>query len=93
MLHLLDNKVVIGRTINDAWRDILWCCVRKGYPYTVKEGSYVGQMRLQLDRVMVEIEEPNTRPLSVYIPEGLPFPAPTSEGAIHDYFFAVALNL
>ncbi len=86
-LSLIDNGIIRGRTINDVWRDALWCAVRKGYSYTVKEGSYVGQKRLQLESLVIEISEPWTKPLSVFVPETSAFSAPTSEDSIHEYFF------
>ena len=65
----------------------MWCCVRNGYDYTVKQGSYVGQIRRQLDRVLIEIDEPWIRPLSPRMPEGGGIPPTTSERKIWDYFY------
>ncbi len=75
------------RTIEAAWRMVLWNCARYGYSYQIKKGSYEGQLRKQLSRLMVEIEEPATRPLAVWLPENCGIPAPTSEKRIHDYFY------
>ncbi len=86
-LQMISNKIIVGRTINDVWRDALWCAVREGYSYKTKLGSYEGQERLQLDRLTIEVTEPWTRPLAVHMPEGTGIPAPTSEGSIHEYFF------
>ena len=76
-----------ARTIEDAWRDAIWCCVRNGYDYRVGIGSYAGQIRRQLDYVVLRILEPWTRPLAVRMPEGTGFPPPTSEEKI-DFYFA-----
>ena len=46
---LFEYNIVEGRTIEDVWREIMWCAVRKGYDYKVQVGSYVGQVRRQLD--------------------------------------------
>lgn len=75
------------RTIEAAWRMVLWNCARYGYSYRIRKGSYEGQLRKQLSRLMVEIEEPATRPLAVWLPENCGIPAPTSEKRIHDYFY------
>ena len=91
-LRMIENKLIVGKTINDVWRDALWCAVREGYSYQITEGSYVGQKRLQLDRLCIEITEPSTRPLSVYLPEGSGIPAPTNEESIHSYFFKYLMS-
>lgn len=83
---LFEHNVVQGKTIEDGWRDIMWCCVRNGYDYPVKGGSYVGQIRRQLDYAVVRILEPWTRPLAVRTPEGCGIPSPTSEDKIEQYF-------
>lgn len=81
-MHLIQE-----RTIDQAWRMTLWYCARYGYNYVIKKGSYEGQIRKQLDRLVVVIEEPWTRPLAVWLPENSGIPAPTSEEKIHTYFY------
>lgn len=83
---LFYGNFVRGKTIEDAWRDAMWCCVRNGKDYEVKVGSYVGQIRRQLPYVSILIEEPWTRPLAVRTPEGCGIPAPTDEEKINKYF-------
>jgi thymidylate synthase len=80
------GNFVRGKTIEDVWREAMWCCVRNGRDYTVKAGSYVGQIRRQLPYVSILIEEPWTRPLAVRTPEGCGIPAPTDEEKINSYF-------
>ncbi len=75
------------RTIEDAWRMTLWYCARYGYDYTVEKGSYEGQIRRQLDKLIVTVEEPWTRPLAVTLPEHLGIPSPTSDERINQYFY------
>jgi len=75
------------RTIESAWRMVLWNCARYGYSYKIKKGSYEGQLRKQLNHLTVVIEEPYTRPLSVWLPENCGIPAPTSEERIQNYFY------
>ncbi|HHX77218.1 MAG TPA: hypothetical protein GX697_02575, partial [Firmicutes bacterium] len=50
---VFENNIVRARTIEDAWREIMWCCVRKGYDYPVRGGSYKGQIRRQLDYAVI----------------------------------------
>ena len=75
------------RTIEQAWRMVLWACARYGFSYVVEKGSYEGQIRKQLSHLTVVIDEPDTRPLAVYMPENTGIPAPTSEEKIHEYFY------
>jgi len=83
---IFQHNIIEGRTIEDVWRDIMWCCIRKGYDYEVKIGSYAGQIRKQLDYVVIRVLEPYLRPLAVRVPEGLGFSAPTSGDKIWSYF-------
>ena len=80
------ENVIRERTIDDAWRNTIWCCVRNGYRYDIKKGSYEGQERLQLPDARIIIEEPWTRPLSVTVPEHLGFTPPTDDEKIEKYF-------
>ena len=32
-------NIVEGRTIEDVWREIMWCAVRKGFDYKVEVGA------------------------------------------------------
>lgn len=83
---LFENNIVVAKTIEDAWRDVMWCCVRNGYDYRVEHGSYVGQIRRQFDYVVIKITEPGHRPLAVQTPEGSGIPSPTNEESIEEYF-------
>ena len=75
------------RTIESAWRMVLWNCARYGYSYRIRKGSYEGQMRKQLKHLTVVVEEPYTRPLAVWLPENCGIPMPTSEERIQQYFY------
>jgi len=79
-------NIVEGRTIEDVWREIMWCAVRKGFDYKVEVGSYRGQIRRQLDYAVLRVLEPSTRPPAVRVPEGCVIPAPTNEDKIWKYF-------
>lgn len=82
---MYSNNIVIARDLNNAWRDTLWCCVRNGYDYKIEKGSYEGQIRRQLDYLVICIEEPWTKPFNFYTPVGIP--SPTDEEKINSYFY------
>ncbi len=79
-----EGNYVEGRRIEDVWRDLLWLTVMKGYDFVVKGGSYVGQIRKQLDLVSFRITNPGERPLAPIMTGGRK--APTSDEAIDMYF-------
>lgn len=83
---MFENNIIVAKTIEDAWRDSMWCCIRNGHNYIVKQGSYVEQIRRQLPYAMIKITEPWCRPLSPRMPEGCGIPPTTSEGKIANYF-------
>ncbi len=83
---IFPENFIRERTIDDAWRSAMWCCIRNGYRYEIERGSYEKQERLQLENIMIVIEEPWTRPLAVSVPEHLGFTPPTSEDKIYKYF-------
>ena len=71
-------------TIGDAWREVMWLCVRAGWDFLVKQGSYVGQIRKQLQHVTIVIDKPGQRPLSPIMPPGIE--GSTNDEKIDDYF-------
>ncbi len=79
-----DANYVEGSRIDDVWREVMLLCVRNGYDFVVKGGSYVGQIRKQLSFVSLRIKEPGKRPLSPIMPPGLP--PPTTDEKIEKYF-------
>ena len=78
------TNYVEGVRIDDVWREVMSLCVKKGYDFVVKGGSYVGQIRKQLPSVCLVIKEPGKRPLSPIMPPGLP--PPTTDEKIEKYF-------
>lgn len=71
-------------TINDAWREAMTLCVKNGYDFVVKGGSYKEQIRKQLPYIMIRILEPGKRPLAPILPPGIPLP--TTDENIEAYF-------
>ena len=78
------DKVVHAATIGDAWREAMQLCIAEGWDFIGKGGSYPGQVRKQLNRVMIVIDQPWTRPLSPIMPPGIH--GPTNDQKIEDYF-------
>jgi hypothetical protein len=74
------------RTIDEAWREAMWLCVRKGYYFVVKgkTGSYIGQIRRQLATVKIKILEPWRGFDSSNLPPNVP--PPTTNDDIDNYF-------
>ncbi len=71
-------------SIGDAWREVMWLCIKKGYDYVVEKGSYAGQIRRQLPFVTIRITEPGRRPLAPIMPPNIP--PPTMDDEIWKYF-------
>ncbi len=78
------TNYVQAATIGDAWRDVMWLCVKNGWDFLVKGGSYAGQIRKQLPYVTIIIDQPSTRPLAPILPPGIT--GSTNNDKIHAYF-------
>ncbi len=76
-------SLIEARDLSEAW----FLCLRKtlseGYEYQIERGSYAGQLRKELDFVVVQVRNPGTRPLTPSVPSGVP--APTSMEYIESY--------
>ena len=69
------NMVVVeARDITEAWWVLLKECLLKGYEYEITRGSFEGQKRKELDMAVVQIRQPNIRPLVPDVPQGIPVP-------------------
>jgi thymidylate synthase len=85
MIYPETNTVIVPRgRIDDAWREVMLLCIQNGYDFVVKGGSYVGQIRKQLEYVKIVIHEPGIRPLAPLLPPGIP--PSTTEEKIESYF-------
>lgn len=70
--------------LDDAWFQCLSAILEKGYVYTIKQGSYEGQKRLEFDFVTVRVKKPGHQIIPI-IPQGLSIPAPTDMQYIEGY--------
>lgn len=78
------NVVVVkARDIPEAWWMLLKECLLHGYEYEITRGSFEGQRRKELDLAMIQIIQPNIRPLVPDVPQGVP--VPTTIEYVEDY--------
>lgn len=74
-----------ARDLPEAWFLCLNELIDKGRIYTIDEGSYAGQQRLEFEYVTVRVKYPSARPLLPEVPPGLGFPPPVAEGYLEEY--------
>ena len=79
----LEPTLIIAHDLSDAWFQSLKSIMENGHEYVNDRGSYVGIKRKELDHITVQILNPGVRPLTPFIPDGIP--APTSEDYIENY--------
>lgn len=84
------KTVIVPGRIDDAWREVMQLCVQDGWDFVVKGGSYVGQIRKQLEYVQIVIGQPGARPLSPILPPSIT--PTTSDEAIEKYFLNYLLS-
>lgn len=64
--------------LTEAW----WRCMKevldKGEVYTIQKGSFVGHQRKEFDLVTIRISQPDIRPLTPAVPEGVTPPCDMS---------------
>ena len=79
----MEISMIDARDLSEAW----FLCLRKtlseGYEYQIERGSYSGQLRKELDFIVVTVRNPGTRPLVPTVPQGVP--SPTSMEYIESY--------
>lgn len=78
--------------IPDAWYQLVRMCLEYGQHYTVEQGSFTGQTRLELDSTQVYIKKAyNINTDGSYdamlpvMPEGSTIPAPVESGYVEKY--------
>ena len=71
----MEISVIEARDLSEAW----FLCLRKilteGREYKIERGSYAGQLRKELEFVVIQIKHPGTRPLVPDVPQGVPPPS------------------
>jgi len=74
---------ITARDLSEAWFLCLRRTLTEGYEYKIERGSYTGQYRKELDFIVVQINNPGTRPLVPDVPQGVP--PPTSMEYVESY--------
>jgi thymidylate synthase len=74
-----------ARDLPDAWFQCVYTILEAGREYTIDQGSYQGQKRLEFDHVTVHVTHPGTRPLLPDIPPALGIPNPVADGYLETY--------
>ena len=80
---MLDLVNIRARNIDDAYFLLLRNLFQRGKIYIVERGSYEGHKRLEFDYLTLQITNPEDRPLSPIVPQGIP--PVTTEEDIYNY--------
>lgn len=64
-------KVIEARDLTEAWFLSLRTVLEEGYEYRIDRGSFEGQLRKELDLVVVQVRQPGIRPLVPDVPLGV----------------------
>jgi thymidylate synthase len=68
-------SIIEARDLSEAWFLGLCKVFEEGYDYKIERGSYEGQVRKQLELVIIQVQYPGTRPLIPDVPQGVPPPS------------------
>ena len=80
------NPIFIKATsFSDAWFQTVYACVEHGREFTIDQGSFAGQKRLEFDHITVQITHPGTLPLLPKLNPLLNIPDPVAEGYLDEY--------
>ena len=82
---MLKPIIIEATSLEDAWFQTLYKMVEDGRSFTIDEGSYAGQTRLEFDHVTIHIKNPDTLPLLPQVPPAYGFPNPVEEDYLDDY--------
>lgn len=87
---MLKRTILDAVTLSDGWFQLLYNLLNEGRVFTVDQGSYAGQERLEFDWVDFHISKPYLRcvdglPLIPEIPESNNLPAPVTKEYIRGY--------
>ena len=68
-------SAIEARDLSEAWFLCLRRILTEGREYKIERGSYAGQLRKELEFVVVQIKHPGTRPIVPDVPQGVPPPS------------------
>ena len=72
-------------SLEDAWFQAVYATLQHGDKFTIDEGSYAGQTRLELDYVTIHIKTPWVLPLLPQLNPALNLPNPVAEEYLNEY--------
>jgi len=86
----MDFKItkIEATDIQDAWFQCIYQVLDVGFKYEIQRGSYVGQTRMEFDKVVVLIKHPYQEPYDLMLPQipaSLNIPNPVENGYIERY--------
>jgi thymidylate synthase len=87
----MEPLIILAKTISDAWFQILWNVLEKGYIQHIQHGSFVGRKRYQLPRLGAYIEYPHMDMIPEFPPH-TGIPAPTTMQYVEEYFVEYLMN-
>jgi len=79
----VEISVIKARDLSEAWFRCLGKTLVDGHEYKIDRGSYAGQLRKELDFIVLQIRNPGTKPLIPDVPQGVP--PPTSMEYVESY--------
>ena len=74
-----------ARDIPDAWFQCVYNIFDKGRIYTIQQGSFAGNRRLEYEHITVRIIHPGARPLIPDMPSSINIPPPTDMEYVESY--------
>ncbi len=82
---MLNPIYIDATTLVDAWFQSLYRCVEEGRDFSIDEGSFKGQKRLEFDSITVRIRTPHILPLLPQLSPLLSIPDPVDPNYLDDY--------
>ncbi len=82
------NVFIEGVDIPDAWHQCVNSIFDNGFKYTIEQGSYVGETRLEFDNITILIKKPYSEPYDLMlpqIPQHFNIPNPVENGYVEQY--------
>lgn len=84
----MDIISIEARDIPDAWFQCVSKIQEVGFKHPVQQGSFVGEVRIELDWVTIQITHPYSEPYDTMLPEippALGIPNPVASGYVEQY--------
>ena len=73
-------------TLPDAWFQAVLAAYNNGFEHKVDKGSNVGEIRKELDYIVINIRHPGANPMIPDMPPGFGIPPPTTMEYVEGYY-------